>query len=280
MTHTPIKPRADVGPTCRGSTGTRHNGWNPAPLLAPIRFAPVSSAPQGDSTGADNHGWNPGSSALPISSRTCGVVHAIHRIIHGRTRSPRPRRGFRHRSPRGLRRPAHQILSRSNGKRGRLRPRLREWGRGWPRGWGREFRRLGLLPASSSSRVRAARPDSPARLGTRPGSHVRSCSQGRLAPLGRSLAHPSSRRAGGDSGLLLIHRFCRRAAARNCRRHCSGRLAGVDRPAYGRIPPGRRSHRLRPLRPRFHSTLGRARRGPISFLASVLAHVHTGGSAS
>jgi len=83
MTESPIISRADVSPTCRGTTGLRHNGWNPTPLVAPDRsrqselwtrsFADLD--PNGlmeNPALGRSHGWCPASLIHPISRRTCG----------------------------------------------------------------------------------------------------------------------------------------------------------------------------------------------------------------
>lgn len=83
MTDSPIIPRADVSPTCRGSTGTRHNGWNPAPLVTPHLSSlarpvfgslqdPNPNAPRVEQNDGHSHGWCSERSARPTSLRTCG----------------------------------------------------------------------------------------------------------------------------------------------------------------------------------------------------------------
>ena len=270
MTHAPINPRADVSPTCRGSTGTRHNGWNPAPLVDPSRVSFLSFAPQGDSTGLNYHGWNPDWSALPINHRTCGVAHALHRIIISGPCSLRSRRGLCHRSARGGRRAPYAFIASPHGERRRLRRGLR---------WG-GFGGVGLLAPATAACSGATGTGALAGFGARSGTYVRSCLEGGIASLGRSLAHASGGGLGGDACLLLLDRRGGGLPASTGGGHRPCRFAQHDRPAHGGIAAGRRPNGLRPVRSCLHSSFGHARHRASGHIAHVPAHAHIGGIAS
>jgi hypothetical protein len=257
MTDSPIKLRADVSPTCRGSTGTRHNGWNPAPLVPPSRIAFESAAFEIDSSRLDNHGWNLEWSESPTSIRTCGVAHATHRCFLSRSRPPRPRWRFRHRSSRGFRRASHTFLSFRRRAVGRLWRRFR---------FG--LRQLGVLAAPAAGSRRSIRFSPLPGRSAGSGSHVRSGPQGRLAPLGRSFADASGLSALGRARLVLLG--CRgRGASHQAGRQFVGRFVGSSPGGFPRVHPAsdrrgkahRRTHRLCPLRSGLHSAVRGARRG-------------------
>ncbi len=255
MTDSPIKLRAGVSPTCRGSTGFSHNGWNPAPLAPSSRIASESSTFEAGVSRSDNHGWNPEWSESPISIRTCGVAHALHRCLLPRSRPPRPRWRFRHRPSRGFRRPSDTLLSNSRRAVGRL------WG-----GFRFGNRRLGLLPAPAacSRRSSGVLPFPGGSVGS--GSHVRSGPQGRFASLGRSLAHATGLdplrharlvflgcRGRGSSGETPGQSVARRP---NC-------LPFLDPAPGGRGASHRGPHRVCPFRSSLHRTVRGSCRGPL-----------------
>jgi hypothetical protein len=259
MTDSPINLRADVSPTCRGSTGTRHHGWNPSPLVAAILSA-FSSRLFGTNTSLepearigredrrDNHGWNSVRLAIPTGSRTCGVAHATHRDFNISFGSPRSRRGLCHRPARGCRRSPHAIFAPARGKIGRVRGRFR---RGGGLGWvgGR------VLPASPPIAHRVGRLGRITSGVVGPGPYVRPGSQGRIAPGRGSLPVQAGRRARIDALLLLIHRRGLRVEARGPR---SGSDPG-HLPVIHRAPTRCRAQRVLAIRSRFDRAVGRPR---------------------
>ncbi len=240
MTYSPINPRADVSPTCRGSTGPWHNGWNPAPLVPPSRIVFQSPTLALDRSGVDIHGWNPDRSAQPTNSRTCGVPHALYRLIVPRPRSSWPWRGLPDRSARRHRWSPDSLLSRPDATVGRLR-------RG-PRLWSRCGRELGILASSSppAGREGTGRPASDWFRSESDGSspYVRPCPEGRIASGGGSFALASGFRPRRRPGLVLLGRRRRSASSGGC--HAFG--FAIRRPAAGGPSTvGGRSHWLRPV---------------------------------
>lgn len=243
MTDSPINPRADVSPTCRGSTGLRHNGWNPAPLVPPSRVASLSDSSthslDREPNGVDIHGWNPEQSAQPTNSRTCGVAHALHRFFVPRPRSSWPWRGLPDRNARRRRRSSDSLLSSPCRTVGRVR-------RGLRCGW------LGLLASSSpaTGREGTARP-TPTGFGSSP--HVRPCPEGRFASRGRSFAPASGFGPCGRPGLVLLGRRSRGSSSSGQSDSCCESRLSRNRPAEGcRGQIGGRSHGLRPVCSAFH----------------------------
>lgn len=239
MTDSPINPRADVSPTCRGSTGLRHNGWNPAPLVPPSRVASLSDSLahslDREPNGVDIHGWNPEQSAQPTNSRTCGVAHALHRFFVPRSCPPRPWRGLPDRLARRRRWSSHSILSSPSRTVGWVRRGLRLRGRG-----------LGLFLASPAcaGAEGASRP-TPTGFGSSP--YVRPCPEGRIAPRGGSFASASGFGPRGRPGLVLLG--CRSRGSPSYGSRCASRFAD-DRSAEGRRSSlGGRSNGLRPVCP-------------------------------
>jgi hypothetical protein len=262
MTDSPIKLRADVSPTCRGSTGTRHNGWNPAPLVPSSCFALEIASPELETSRADNHGWNPDSSVRPTSLRTCGVAHAIHRCFVPRSRPPRPRWRLRHRSARGFQRPSYPLLTRPAGTLRRLRGGL------WRLG------RLGILASAAACSIRTAG-DRSVSGSPRSGSHVRSGLEGRFAAGGRSVAGASGLGALGRSGLVLLGcRGCGASAFFAGGRPC--RLPGRDSAAGCGSSAGGGPHGLRSIRSGIHGALDLAGRGSFRDFAIVRSRSNGG----
>ena len=247
MTDSPINPRADVSPTCRGSTGPWHNGWNPAPLVPPSRIVSqrvnLNHILGHDSCGVDIHGWNPDRSAQPTNSRTCGVPHALYRLIVPRplacTCSSWPWWGLPDRSARRHRWSPDSLLSRPDAAVGRVRRGLRLRSRCG--------RKLGLL-ASSSPPAGGEGTSSPTPSGFGSSPYVRPCPEGRIASGGGSFAPASGFRPRGRPGLVLLGR-------RRCGSASSGSSAGsrsvglsLSNPAEGgRSQIGGRSHCLCPV---------------------------------
>lgn len=237
MTDSPIKLRADVSPTCRGSTGLRHNGWNPAPLVPPFRIVSqsvtVNHVLGHDECGVDIHGWNPDWSAQPTNARTCGVAHALHRCIVPRSRSSWPRRGLPDRLARRRRRSPDSLLSSPRRTIGWVRRGFRLWSR-----W------LGFL-ASSSPAAGGEGTSRPASDGFGSSPHVRPCPQGRIPSGGGPFAPASGFGTCGRPCLVFLGRRCRCSSSRgSC---CESRLSR-DRSTEGdRSKIGCRSDGLRPV---------------------------------
>ncbi len=239
MTDSPINPRADVSPTCRGSTGLRHNGWNPAPLVPPSRVASLSDSSvhslDREPNGVDIHGWNPEQSAQPTNSRTCGVAHALHRFFVPRSCPPRPWRGLPDRLARRRRWSSHSILSSPSRTVGWVRRGLRLRHRG-----------LGLFLASPAcAGAEGAACPTPTGFGSSP--HVRPCPQGRIAPRGGSFASASGFGPRGRLGLVFLGCGSRRAASSSSR--CESSLSDDCSAEARRGPSRRRSNGLRPVCP-------------------------------
>ena len=274
MTDSPIKPRANVSPTCRGSTGTRHNGWNPAPLVPPSRLGSQSDTLDHslklESNGVDIHGWNPDWSVQPTNSRTCGVAHALHRCIVprplARTCPTRPRRGLPDRPARRCRRSPDSLFTSPDRTVGRV--------------WGRfriSNRRLGFL-ASSPASAGAEGATHPIAGSPRSGSYVRSGPQGRFAPRGGSLAPASGFGPRGRAGLVLLRRRGGGSApsggvARSARSRCSVGLPRCGSAPRGGGAAGGRSHGLRPV----CSALLNTTRRPVRRFSNVASFPHFGG---
>jgi hypothetical protein len=235
MIDTPINPRADVSPTCRGSTGTEHNGWNPSPRFWQIyRTAPQASGQSLETTtDGPRAGWEyqprPGSA---------GVFHAPHRYCQC-PRSSWPGWGLCDRHPGGLGWSPDSFQSVPGIPDRRLRSGLRRF-------WGR---RGGRVLASSS----------PARLGRggrgscsehRSGAHVRSGAAGGVAPGNRSVADPARVGALVFAGLVLVDRRRGSPEASECVRCDPSSLARVH-PASSRG----RSNGLRPVHSRIHGVV-------------------------
>ena len=237
MTDSPINPRADVSPTCRGSTGLRHNGWNPAPLVPPSRVASLSDSSthslDREPNGVDIHGWNPEQSAQPTNSRTCGVAHALHRFFVPRSCPPRPWRGLPDRLARRRRWSSHSILSCPNRTVGWVRRGLRLRGRG-----------LGLLLASPAC-AGAEGASHPTPTGFGSSSHVRPCPEGRIASRGGSFAPASGLRPRGRSGMVFLGCGSCRSSTSDSR--CESRLSFVSPAESCRSSLGCRSNGLRPV---------------------------------
>lgn len=238
MTDSPINLRADVSPTCRGSTGPWHNGWNPAPLVPPFRIVFQSATLAPDSSGVDIHGWNPDWSAQPTNARTCGVAHALYRLIVPHPRSSWPWRGLPDRSARRHGWSPDSLLSSPHPAVGRVR-----------RGCRFRNRKLGLL-ASSSPAAGGEGTSFPASHHLGSGSHVRPCSEGRIASGGGSFAPASRFGPRRCLGVVLLGCGRRGSSSSDC---CSASHLAHHRPAEGgRGTPRRRSNRLRPVCPALH----------------------------
>jgi hypothetical protein len=250
MTDSPIKLRADVSPTCRGSTGLRHNGWNPAPLVPPSRIVlqsvTLNHVLDHDVCGVDIHGWKPERSGQPTNARTCGVVHALYRCIVPRSCSSWPWRGLPDRCARRRRRSSDSLLSSPHRTVGRVRRGLQF------RNWG-----LGLL-ASPSPAAGGEGTSCPASDGFGSSPHVRPCPQGRIAPGGGPFAPASGFGPRRCPGLVL---FGRRSRGSSSSGSCRESALSRNRPAEsGRGKVGCRSDCFRPV----HSALLDFPRRPIS----------------
>ncbi len=222
MIDTPINPRADVSPTCRGSTGTKHNGWNPSPRF--LSSSRKAGRPQETTTDGPRDGWQP--QPQPGSA---GVFHAPHRIRE-RIGSARPWRGLCDRHPGRLGRATDPILARSGFSNGWIRtglggllPRVGRVltapsptgprGRGWGRGFG---------PGSAGG--------SRAHVGPRP--------EGWLAAGDRSVADAPRVGALVAAGMVLVDRRGGRSAERDAHGRDSGRVAGGHPAPTGGGPNG------------------------------------------
>jgi hypothetical protein len=235
MIESPIIQRAAVSPTCRGSTGRVHNGWNPTS---------PSAALSGGLAAGLRDGWlaqpQPGSA---------GGSHAVHRLRDKlqRPRSSWPGWGLRDRHSRGGRWTPDQAFSGRSGSLGLFQPGVGGFGR-------LEWR--GLQPAPSprlAGSIGGCRPR--AILGLR--AHVRSRLEGGFASGNRSVPHAAGRRAFPGVGLVLVHRGRGGAESSDARGRHACRLAGLDLAASGRGTVG-----LCPVRSRFNHFGGRSgRRG-------------------
>jgi len=244
MNQSPINPRADVSPTCRGSTGFIHNGWNPTPLVPSdvwFEFAAIeqglnllSNRPsdQTSTRGTTTEGVRFGGFTLPESGHA-GVPHDALRSGSTGSHPPRPRRRLRYGTSTGFQRPARPLLSTPRRSPRRLR-----------RGRLGIFKRV--LPAPASIDLGQGPTQRPASPRLRRGARLRLGPAGRGSAGGGPVAVSAVVGARVGPGLLLRHR-------------------GGDRPATGRFDPppesggvrrnssaapGRRAQRVCPVCPR------------------------------